>query len=778
MTQSVDIPVSIVGDAAAVAALHRIEDALKRTGTGAATADPKVKSFGERFAGLATGARHVNELAELMQRLGGVVHATATRVTELASEQQRLDANSVRLGLNFRQAAEQAGGFVSEVETMTLATSLADRGIRATQEELNALARVGMSRAAATGKNLEEVFDSLTDSVLEGGEEMGKFGGNLLRVADGSHTAGERMRAFVDHAKTVQPAMRTAADQMARFNREVQNTQRTVATAFAEEFGRLLGLPDAMDASADKARDFNDTLRAIGMTAANIVTVIGGATTAAIGFMVAGVGTLVGSVRVLVAGIGALPRGVRAAQDAMAASGRENFGPDSFIATVGRFSEAAGRAALGALGGGPDRTSATPENNPTLAQARIAAARNRAARNQRESSSAGAAGTTETDVELARIEAGLEMAARMSAAEREARFGVDYEEIGGVALNARDILTRLRTQRIDVLRRQTRERRAGESAGDRRQRVAQLNARIDELKQELRTTGESEAVAMRRQFDAAQAPAREQYNEYSRGIRERAQGIVDKQREDVTTRRESERRKGREAYERSDEGLRAGVERERTAAREQRSLEERRDQYRTFTDEMEQLSARRINVAREEAEFVNNSFQSMGRAFATHLTAFVEGREELGTALQGMLSDTLKMISQEAAAKAGLELAGGFAALATYRYDAAAQHFAASGIYTAVAAASGVAGAALAPQAKGASAAPTGGGNERERSAAPMSQGSTTGGGTTVINVAFNGPQFGTGGVVQAARQLVGVINSGAVQGGVQLNRLAIPARV
>lgn len=249
-------------------------------------------------------------------------------------------------------------------------------------------------------------------------------------------------------------------------------------------------------------------------------------------------------------------------------------------------------------------------------------------------------------------------------------------------------------------------------------------------------------------------------------------------REGIRAQREANQRKGREAYERSDEGLRAGVERERTAAREQRSLEERRDQYRTFTDEMEQLSARRINVAREEAEFVNNSFQSMGRAFATHLTAFVEGREELGTALQGMLSDTLKMISQEAAAKAGLELAGGFAALATYRYDAAAQHFAASGIYTAVAAATGVAGAALAPQAKGASAAPTGGGNERERSAAPMSQGSTTGGGTTVINVAFNGPQFGTGGVVQAARQLVGVINTGAVQGGVQLNRLAVPARV
>lgn len=749
MTQSIDIPVSIVGDAAAVAALHRVEDALKRTGSGAAVAEPNVKSLGERFAGLATAARHANELAEFMGRLGGAIHGAATRITELASEQQRLDANSARLGLNFRQAAEQAGGFVSEVETMTLATSLADRGIRATQTELDALARVGMSRAAATGKNLGEVFDSLTDSVLEGGEEMGKFGGNLLRVSDGTHTAGERMRAFVDHARTVQPAMRTAADQMSRFNRETENASRTLATSFAQEFGRLMGLPDAMDASADKARDFNDTLRAIGMTAANIVTVIGGATTAAIGFMVAGVGTLVGSVRVLVAGIGALPRGVRAAQDAMAASSRENFGPDSFVATIGRFSEAAGRAALGALGGGPDRTSETPTNVPTLASVREARARDRRERARRESAgSAGSAGTSATDVELARIEAGLEMAARMSAAEREARFGVDYEEIGGVAIGARDILTRLRTQRIDVLRRQATERRAGESTGDRRRRVAQLNARIDQLKQELRDAGEAEAATGRREFAARQGEARQSYESVSRGLRERAESSIEKERGEATSRREAEDRKSQEA-------------------------KSRVQQDRTFTQELEEMSNRRMTIARQEAEAVSFSFQTMGKAMSTHLVAVLQGKEELGDALQAMLSETLLAISQEATVKAGLNLAEGFAALATYRYDAAAQHFAAAGIFTAVAAASGVAGAALAPQTKGAQAS-GGGGAERDRSAAPMSQGSTTGGGSTVINVAFNGPQFGTGGVVQAARQLAGVLNAGAVQGGVQLNRLAL----
>ena len=127
----------------------------------------------------------------------------------------------------------------------------------------------------------------------------------------------------------------------------------------------------------------------------------------------------------------------------------------------------------------------------------------------------------------------------------------------------------------------------------------------------------------------------------------------------------------------------------------------------------------------------------MGRAFSDHLTAVVEGREELGVALQGMLSDTLSAIAKESSIKAGLNLAEGFAALATYRYDAAAEHFAAAGIYTGVAVAAGLAGAALAPS------TPDKGRGWRRRSARARVAAGRPGGparGETVINVAFNGP--------------------------------------
>lgn len=770
MTQSIDIPVSIVGDVAAVAALLRIEDALKRMGTGASAADPKVKSFSERFAGLATGARHVNELAEFMQRLGGVIHDTATRIGELAAEQQRLDANSVRLGLNFRQAAEQAGGFVSEVETMTLATSLADRGIRATQEELNALARVGMSRAAATGKNLGEVFDSLTDSVLEGGEEMGKFGGNLLRVADGTHTAGERMRAFVTHARSVQPAMRTAADEMARFNRAVHDAQRTVASAFAEEFGRLLTLPTAMRDSANNADDLNTNLRAVGMTAAYVVDLVGQGAGAVLGFIAAAVTNIIVGVQTLGAGLAAIRGGPTAMRVAMDRRAEQLLGPESAATITSQFASeryAAFRQLL-AQGGPVARTSETPTSVPTLAQARTAAARNRGARDQRGSSggSSGGSGTSPLDAELARIEAGLDIAGRMTGSEREARFGVEYEEVGGIVVDVVDILTRLRRDRINVLDRQTRERRPGEDAPSRTQRVSQIRARIEELKQELRNAGDREGAEARLQFTQRQAPARERYNEFSRGVTERARGLIEK---DNGNRMEAEE----QARSRSDEGLRAEAERQRFLRSEDRALEHRRDSLRTFTDFMEEQYHRQINIAREGADAIGMSMRAMGSAAADNLVAWAEGTKTFEEAANEMLATTLSTIAKESAQKAAFNIAEGLFALATYRYDAAGLHFAAAAGYGALAYGAGYAASAVREAAPKKEEDKSRGASEA-RGAAPMSQGSTTGGGTTVINVAFNGPQFGTGGVVQAARQLAGVLNAGAVQGGVQLNRLAL----
>lgn len=677
-TQGVNIPVTIQGNDALVM-LARIVNALEGVGDKAQASAPKADRLAVSLQGVGEAARHINEVREFVTSFAESLINAAERVGELAGEQQRLDANSARLGLNFQQAAENAGGFATEMQTMQLATSLANRNIRVTQNELDALARVGMARARDAGKNLEEVFDSIGDSIVEGGEELEKFGSSLHSVADESHTSSERLSALVQRGNETARTMRTATDDVARFREELQRAGRYASTGFVEEMARLRSLSETTRQGATDAAELRIEMEAAGRAAAYTLTLVGS---------VAGV--VVGAVAMTIRGLAGAFEGLNEAVRTRSLAGFRTgtAGAAEDLRSIQEFINNRISALTGARADSAPRTTApTDFTAPTRAP----------------------------DMVVTAEEIGI-----------DPRTGRPIRRAGGGG---------------------------GGRSGPRRPTLEELMGR-----------------AFERTGPRAELPTvlGDQTPEQLRASGERI-------REGIRESREADQRKGREAYERSDEGARAFVERERTAAREQRMLEQRRDQYRTFTDEMEQLAGRRINVAREEAEFVNGSFQAMGRAFSDHLTAFVEGREELGAALQGMLADTLKAISEEAAVKAGLNLAEGFAALATYRYDAAAQHFAAAGIFTAVAAGAGAAGALVAPQQQAAErGASGGGGRERERSAAPMAQGSTTGGGAVVINVAFNGPQYGTGGRMEAARDIAGLLNAGAVQAGIQINRLAV----
>lgn len=654
MTTGVDIPVRIIEGNDALVMLARIVNALEGTGNAAKTAEPKARSLGDALSTVGNAARHLNEVREAAVSLAEGILGAAERVAELAAEQQRLDANSARLGLNFSQAADRAGGFVSEMQTMQLATSLANRNIRVTQQELDALARIGMARAVDAGKNVEEVFDSIADSVVEGGEELEKFGSSLHSVADDSHTASDRLSALVQRGREMAPAMRTAADEVARFRNEVARAGRTISTGFVDEFARLSQLGRPFRDAATDAEDFNREMRAIGQTAAWIVAQVGNAVAIALG-SIATVGSFLGE------RAGLVDR--QRTNDLVAfLRGRyESFG--AIAADTG------------------DRRAAPPERLPP----------------------------PRPDMVVTAEEEGIDP--RTGRRTRQAIGG------GGAPAPRRATMEELMGRAISGSR---------------------PEARLGDI-----------------------APTAAQ-----RAALERAAELA---RKDAETRTEARER----AYERSDEGIAARARKDLDTRREERELDRRYQAQLGFTDRLEDLSHRRINVAQEEAEAVSGAFTSMGKAFSDHLTAFIEGREELGAALQGMLADTLKAISQEAAVKAGLNLAEGFAALATYRYDAAAEHFAAAGIYTGVAALAGVGAAAVAPASGKPSGAPSA---SQDRSATPMTSGSQSSRGDTVINVAFNGPQYGTGGVVQAARELVGVINQGAVQGGVQINRIALGA--
>lgn len=264
----------------------------RQLGEETAKAAQSTDRLGVSLRGVGEAARHLNEIREAAVAFGEAALGAVRGVAELAGEQQRLNANSARLRLDFAQAARGAGGFATEMQTMQLATNLANRNIRVTQSELDTLARVGMARARDAGQEVDEVFETIADSIIEGGEELGKFGQELLSVADESHNANDRLGALVSRAREVPETMRTASDEVARFESQLRQAGRYVSTGFVEEMARLQTVSSQTRGLRTDAEEARREMEALGRAGAYVLTQVGN---------VAGI--LVGAIAMSVRGI-------------------------------------------------------------------------------------------------------------------------------------------------------------------------------------------------------------------------------------------------------------------------------------------------------------------------------------------------------------------------------------------------------------------------------------------------------------------------------------------
>ena len=217
---------------------------------------------------------------------------------------------------------------------------------------------------------------------------------------------------------------------------------------------------------------------------------------------------------------------------------------------------------------------------------------------------------------------------------------------------------------------------------------------------------------------------------------------------------------------------------DRTIARERRALDRRADQQQTFTERMRDYYHSDVSAAEEAATGLQGAFQATGEAFAAHAEEFAAGRETMAEALQGMAADALKSIGKQALTKAAYFFAEGLGNLALFNFPGAATAFAASAAYAAIGGGAIAIGTEITepPEAKKAGREEAARKAEQDRTKpqrAETGTGSRGGKGGegegTVYNINFGGPMYGTGGVRQAARQMVGAINRGGIQGGVQI---------
>lgn len=263
-----------------------------------------------------------------LQQLYGRLSAVAGTIAELSAEQGRLDASAARLGLSFDQSAAAAGRYVDQLVIQRAAESASQTGLRLTQTELDALTRRAAQYAEATGVEMTEAVQQLTEAVVKGESEgLNRFGGGLAEVGRQSGTAGDRLRALVTDANASARATDDAATAAQRLSGAWRDAGRQFSAAFTDEaVANLTNMGANAGSAADRVDDLKVAMRALGAVAADVAQSVGGT----IGVIIGGVGIAIrgalDGVQALYAGISTRARGGTAAEARAAASAAWNAG--------------------------------------------------------------------------------------------------------------------------------------------------------------------------------------------------------------------------------------------------------------------------------------------------------------------------------------------------------------------------------------------------------------------------------------------------------------------
>lgn len=695
MAEGIVVPISTPGADKAAQDLNRVSDALGKIGDGA------TKS-----------AFSFNQIRQALTSAISDVNAFAESVTALASEQAQLNANSARLGLNFDEAAEAAGRFTDETEAMTAATRLAESGIRLSQNELNSLTRVAAAFAQNTGVTTREAVDTLTQGLITGSERgLRPFGGELRAAAGETHTITDRLAALAVQAGHTTQATDDAASSFARFKDSIEDSQRTLASGFAEGITEMQNAARAAREASGATDSWTDHLRELGQAAGVVAAFVAASFNLAFE-AVRYTAREIGSEVTLLARMIAHPTqagSLRAGMTATRAENRRDL--DLAVAQIGALD----------IFGDRGRRTAAPGALPATSR--------------------GAADMVFTTEELT-----------SGSARRSGGRGARSAEDDKTAKTAEMAADEARRAQQALDERTSREKRAAQEADARAElqlerdtAAAKLEIQKNELEEERRNSLEArrERASLQRQEEAAARRAT------LADLRDPAV-----QREQLDAARM-----------------------ERTIARERRALDRRADQQQTFTERMRDYYHSDVSAAEEAATGLQGAFQATGEAFAAHVEEFAAGRETMAEALQGMAADALKSIGKQALTKAAYFFAEGLGNLALLNFPGATTAFAASAAYAAIGGGAIAIGTEITepPEAKKAGREEAARKAEQDRTKPQRaetgtgSRGGKGGEGAVVYNISFGGPMYGTGGVRQAARQMVGAINRGGIQGGVQL---------
>ena len=233
---------------------------MQGAGAAAEGAGAKAQRSNVSIAGLASAASSFSVGANAVIQFGERIAAAAEHVAGLAAEQQRLDMMSRRLGLDFDEAAGAAGRFTDEVDVMNTAGQFAARGIRLTQEELNAMTRAAARNAEQTGVETSAALGTLEEALVRGrARGLLPFGQGLADAAAHGYTLREGLAALV-----AQEGSTTAATDDARTAAQgLSDAFGDGSRALATMASNAIGLPEMVSNITHEVADLVTQLNEI-----------------------------------------------------------------------------------------------------------------------------------------------------------------------------------------------------------------------------------------------------------------------------------------------------------------------------------------------------------------------------------------------------------------------------------------------------------------------------------------------------------------------------------
>jgi hypothetical protein len=376
--------------ARAAEALEKLALANQQSANKTEKNDKALEGLGEKLDALKSRTK---DGIEVISQWAERINAAIEKVAELSDEGDRLARTQENLGVSLEQAQSNAVGFADETEIATAALTLQERGIRVTQQELNALTRIASSYARTTGKELGEVMENLAETVTEGGEELGKFDLALLDVADGTHTAQERLDAMVRRAREIPDAADSATDSFRRLKDEVHDLGVEAANTFVHEFERVNEIPGEINRARDATVDWHEALKDTAEVIAQIVAGSVNAIGAIVGMSATGVATIVNLGRAGANAASTLYREIRSGNVTGAVGAAGQAFNDDFAANMQSpemrrllaFTQAREDVIAQLIAGGPGGSGGDAAEGPDMVFTReqvAADARNQSARNR------------------------------------------------------------------------------------------------------------------------------------------------------------------------------------------------------------------------------------------------------------------------------------------------------------------------------------------------------------------------------------------------------------